>query len=183
MTLSQIAFFAALGLVYAAVIPARWRGWTLYLISLFAIYALQPTLNIRWLDYSLPTATLLLAVGGWWLTRPQTTPDTEPQTTSRRRDDIAALIVMLFVALLLIVPRYVELPFTFTSRPPEVTGAALAMIAGEIDALTYEKVSDDGAFATFRFSKPTSDESWEIQAVKTPEGWRVTPPPTGLPQN
>ncbi len=129
MTLSQIAFFAALGLVYAAVIPARWRGWTLYLISLFAIYALQPTLNIRWLDYSLPTATLLLAVGGWWLTRPQTTPDTEPQTTSRRRDDIAALIVMLFVALLLIVPRYVELPFTFTSRPPEVTGAALAMIA------------------------------------------------------
>lgn len=62
-------------------------------------------------------------------------------------------------------------------------GAALAMIAGEIDALTYEKVSDDGAFATFRFTKPTSDQPWEIQAIKTPEGWRVTPPPTGLPQN
>ncbi len=65
-------------------------------------------------------------------------------------------------------------------------GAPIAMaqaaLAGEIGALSYEKVSDDGAFATFQFSKPTSDKTWDIQAIKTPEGWRITPPPSGLPQ-
>ncbi len=125
MTLSQIAIFAILGLVYAALIPARWRGWMLYVVSLIAIYALQPTLNIRWLDYSLPTATLLLAAGGWWLTRP--TPDSESPPTSRR-DDLIALVVMITVALLLTVSRYIELPFTLTSRPPEITSAALALV-------------------------------------------------------
>lgn len=60
---------------------------------------------------------------------------------------------------------------------------AQAVLAGEIGALTFEKISDDGAFATFQFSKPTSDETWDIQAIKTPEGWRITPPESGLPQN
>lgn len=60
---------------------------------------------------------------------------------------------------------------------------AQAVLAGEIRALSYEKISDDGAFATFRFSKPTAEATWDIQAIKTPEGWRITPPDSGLPQN
>lgn len=59
---------------------------------------------------------------------------------------------------------------------------AKAVMAGEIDALKYQKISDDGAFATFRFTKPTSDTPWEIQVIKTPEGWRVKPPDSGMPQ-
>lgn len=54
--------------------------------------------------------------------------------------------------------------------------------AGEINALKYEKISDDGAFATFRFTKPTQETPWEIEAIKTPEGWRIRPPDSGLPQ-
>jgi len=58
---------------------------------------------------------------------------------------------------------------------------AIAFIAGEVDALTYEKISDDGSFATFRFTSPTKENSWEIEAIKTPDGWRIKPPDSGLP--
>lgn len=127
MTLPQIAIFVVLGLLYLAVLPARWRGWALYIISLIAIYALQPTLNIRWLDYSLPTATVFLAAAGWWLTRPTPTPDQPDSRPSR--DDLAAFVVLIVVTLILTLPRYLELPFELTSRPPEVTGVILAIIA------------------------------------------------------
>jgi alginate O-acetyltransferase complex protein AlgI len=127
MTLSQIAVFVVLGLLYLAVVPARWRGWALYLVSLIAIYALQPTLNVRWLDYSLPTATILLAAAGWWLTRPAPESDTLTQRFSR--DDALAFVVLVIVALALTISRYIDLPFELTSRPPEVTGVILAIIA------------------------------------------------------
>jgi hypothetical protein len=58
---------------------------------------------------------------------------------------------------------------------------AIALIGGEVDALTYEKISDDGSFATFRFTSPTKEQSWEIEAIKTPDGWRIKPPDSGLP--
>jgi hypothetical protein len=58
---------------------------------------------------------------------------------------------------------------------------AIALIGGEVDALTYEKISDDGSFATFRFTSPTKENSWEIEAIKTPDGWRIKPPDSGLP--
>jgi alginate O-acetyltransferase complex protein AlgI len=128
MTLSQIAIFVILGLLYMALIPARWRGWTLYLVSLAAIYALQPTLNIRWLDYSLPTATILLAAAGWWLTRQEAVPNSPNRRLSR--DDITALITTIIVALALTSSRYIDLPIELTSRPPEITGVIPAIIAG-----------------------------------------------------
>ena len=60
---------------------------------------------------------------------------------------------------------------------------ARAALAGEIDALTYHQISDDGKSAVFRFSKPTKpDQPWEVRAVRTPEGWRVIPPDSGMPQ-
>jgi alginate O-acetyltransferase complex protein AlgI len=126
MTLEQIAVFITLGLVYLALVPARWRGWILYLVSLFAIYALQPALNIRWLDYSLPTVTVLLAATGWWLTRPAPTPDSSARHFTR--DDLVAFVILIAVALILTIPRYLELPFELTTRPPEVTGVLLAII-------------------------------------------------------
>lgn len=58
---------------------------------------------------------------------------------------------------------------------------AIALMAGEIDALSYEKTADDGSFATFRFTDPSRAEPWEIEAIKTSDGWRIKPPDSGLP--
>jgi hypothetical protein len=69
MTLSTVLVFVALALVYAALLPARWRGWALLVVSVVAVYVLQPALPIRYSAYALPTAMLVLIVISWWLTR------------------------------------------------------------------------------------------------------------------
>lgn len=62
-------------------------------------------------------------------------------------------------------------------------GAIGARWAEEIGALTYEMTTLAGDTATFRFSSPDKTDPWEITVKKTPDGWRVIPPPdTGLPQ-
>ncbi len=55
-------------------------------------------------------------------------------------------------------------------------------IAGEIQNLSWEMSAIDGESATFRFSSPSKADPWEIRVVRTPDGWRVIPPPNGLPQ-
>lgn len=55
-------------------------------------------------------------------------------------------------------------------------------IAGEIQNLSWEMSAIDGESATFRFSSKSKTEPWEIRVVRTPDGWRVIPPPNGLPQ-
>ncbi len=64
MTLTHIAIFGALTLL-AAFLSDRIRGLFLFTLSLLAVYALQPALPIRYLDFWLPTAALGLAVIFW----------------------------------------------------------------------------------------------------------------------
>ncbi len=131
MTLADILIFIAGGLVYELIVPKRLRRWALLVASIYAIYALQPALDVRFLDFGLPTATLALAVYGWILTRARGQPFT--------RADAAALIIVVGMTPLLTLPRYLALPITPTSRPPEVgvvlIGLALAAGFGALIAL------------------------------------------------
>lgn len=127
MDLAQIAVMLAFAALYLTVLPARWRGWALMIGSLFAIYWLQPTLTIRWLDYALPTACIALAVAGWYWSRP---PDAR-----LLREDLAALVACALVALILLLPRYVDVPLNLTSRPPPVETALISLLAGAVIAL------------------------------------------------
>jgi hypothetical protein len=56
MSLTQILFFAGLGLAYQPLARRRGREWLLLPASLLALYALQPATLIRHLDFWLPTA-------------------------------------------------------------------------------------------------------------------------------
>ena len=69
MELGQIAAFVIAGLVYLLALPSKWRKWALLIGSVITIYWLQPTLNIRWLDYSLPTITMGISIVCWLITR------------------------------------------------------------------------------------------------------------------
>ncbi|MEP6987304.1 MAG: MBOAT family O-acyltransferase [Chloroflexota bacterium] len=119
MELGQIAAFVIAGLIYLLVLPSRWRKWALLIGSMIAIYWLQPTLNIRWLDYSLPTATLGITIVCWLVTR---------QSSTLLREDWQTLALVIVIALLLTISRYMEIPIELTSRPPETWQVAVCLL-------------------------------------------------------
>ncbi len=141
MELIYILIFSLLALPYAA-LPGRARGWTLFIASAIALYALQPTLDIRWLDFSLPTIMLVITVICWWLTRSSGAVDEHPQTSQaappqrRLNENLIALFILIAVVLILTIPRYIDFPsaLELTSRPPPIElviiGIALALLVG-----------------------------------------------------
>jgi D-alanyl-lipoteichoic acid acyltransferase DltB (MBOAT superfamily) len=119
MTLAEIALLALIGVGYALVLPRRWRGGALLVLTTLGIFWLQPSLPVRWLDYTLPLV-LLVVVGFTWLaTR-------APGQPVMRGDWINAAVVF-GLALSLTAARFVELPVTLTTRPPEPLSVALAL--------------------------------------------------------
>lgn len=65
MTLPLIAIFGALTFLAALFLSDRIRGLFLFTLSVLAVYALQPALPIRYLDFWLPTAALGLVTVIW----------------------------------------------------------------------------------------------------------------------
>jgi len=58
---------------------------------------------------------------------------------------------------------------------------AIGLLAGEIEQVSWEKISDDGETAVFELSSPQKNDPWTIEVVRTADGWRVKPPPGGMP--
>ena len=121
MSLAEIALLALIGAVYALVLPRRWRGGALLVLTTLGIFWLQPPLPVRWLDYSLPLALLVL-VGFTWLAA------RAPNQRVTRRDWLTAAVVF-GVALALTAARYVQLPVELTTRPPDAPSVILALAA------------------------------------------------------
>jgi D-alanyl-lipoteichoic acid acyltransferase DltB (MBOAT superfamily) len=98
------------------------------------VYWLQPWLPVRYADFLLPTLTLALTAGGWWLTR----QPAENRRWRLDRGDWAALAVLVVLILLMGMNRFVAPDWRLTpSRPPAptlilavlvVTGVVLAAV-------------------------------------------------------
>lgn len=99
--------------------PRSARLWVLLGISLLGAYWLQPHLSIRWLDYSLPTVSILTALAFWLLGHVDSTLD---------RHAFLTIVVVAVLILFLALGRYLELPFEITSRPPPFETIATALI-------------------------------------------------------
>lgn len=113
--LLAILVFAIAAVVYVLLVPARGRGWVLLIGSVLAIYWLQPPLPIRFSDFILPTATLLLTVVTWWFTR-KTGDEAQSATV---REDRLTLAVMAVMVVTLASMRYLGAEYRLTpSRPP-----------------------------------------------------------------
>lgn len=122
MTLTHILIFAAAAFLYR-LLPKAWRAWALLIGSLAAIYLLQPTLPLPPMDYALPTLTLILALIGWWLTRP-------PEAEGLTREDRAALGATFGVALGIALIGNLNISTRLTPSPtPPFTEALIAFIA------------------------------------------------------
>lgn len=114
LSLSTIAVFVVIAIVYAAIIPAKWRGWFLFIASILFVYWLQADIFVRWLDFFLPTLSLIITVTSWYLTR-------SSEQRISPQDKIALLIISGFIvslALLRFVPA--DYRILIASRPPPI---------------------------------------------------------------
>lgn len=122
--LITIALFCAFALLYSAFVPKLWRSWVLFIGSVLAVYWLQPRLNIRFLDFVLPTATIAVTVMVWWFTRK---PD-EEQTKSSRADWLTIGIITALIVFLSLM-RFIQPEYRLTaSRPPNPLYVGIALL-------------------------------------------------------
>ena len=120
MTLVFILVSIAVAAVLGLLTRNRWRVPLLLGISALAVYALQPALPVRGLDFWLPTATLALTVLSWVLTTPR------PARSWRTNWSAVALLGGIVLALGLTRSLGVSLPFT-ASLPPQTLQIIIAL--------------------------------------------------------
>ncbi len=115
MTLALIIICIAIAVVLGLVIRNHWRVHLLMGISILAVFAFQPLLPVRGLDFWLPTTTLILAYLTWILTA-------TPETRTWKNNGLAAGMLG-GIVLSLGLTRYLNYFFTSDSFPPTSTSS------------------------------------------------------------
>lgn len=126
MTLTPVLVFIGLA-ACLGLLRSRGRLLLLLAVSALAVYALQPALPVRFLDFWLPTATLALTVLGWALTAPP-----EQRTWGANWPGAA---VLGGVVLLLGLTRFFGFDLPTVGRPPRFLPLLLVVVA--VAALTF----------------------------------------------
>ncbi|RUA15305.1 MAG: hypothetical protein DSY55_06580 [Clostridia bacterium] len=122
--LETILIFAAFALLYAGLARGRARQWLLFAASIVAVYWLQPWLPVRYADFILPTLTLTLTAGGWWLTRK---PEAGSLFAISKKDRVA-LVVLLALIFLMGMNRFLAPDWRLTSSRPPAPTLILALV-------------------------------------------------------
>lgn len=138
MTLPVILISIGVAALLGLVVRNRWRIQLLMGISILAVFAFQPVLPVRGLDFWLPIATLALVSFSWIITAPQ-----EKRTWD---ENIPAVATLFGIVLALGLTRYLGLPLYLTaSNPPQAIQVLIGLLAiGLI------------AFCLMRFSIPAN---------------------------
>lgn len=119
MALPHILVFFIITATVGVFVPRRWLGWILLIASVVSIFWLQPATPVRNLDFWFPTASIVLAILAWAVTR--SSKETTPA-------DLASALVVLGVILAIGLTRYLGPLCCLTpSRPPEFGRIALVL--------------------------------------------------------
>ncbi len=131
MSITHILVLTALSLALGRLVHTRWRGVGLLVLSLLALYALQPATPVRSLDFWLPTASITLTLCVW--------AALQPPEGGTLRPALPFLACAAAVALLLALSRYLDPLCCLTaSRPPQIRLALAALaLAGLLVTLFY----------------------------------------------
>ena len=113
MTLTLVLVSIFVAILLGVLGGNRWRLPLLLVASILAVFAFQPALAVRGLDFWLPTATLSFTVLTWVLTTPY---ELRSWRTNR-----SAVVILTTTVLGLGLSRYVGFPLPLTaSRPPQI---------------------------------------------------------------
>jgi len=120
MTLLQILIFLLLAFIIGITPKTALRRWCMFFLSLLAVYVLQPSTPIRYLNFWLPTASVCLAVWGWAVTL----PSDKPLRQVNRKDGITFALILAFVLSLGILDYDV---FGLTLSLPPINGMLITL--------------------------------------------------------
>jgi len=134
MTLIFILISIGLSVLLGVVIHNRWREQFLLVTSVLAIYALQPVLPVRGMDFWFPTATLALASLTWIIT-------SSPENRTWRTN-LPSLLILIFMVLALGLTRYLGFSLYLTaSNPPQIIQVLIGLAAIGLIALALTRFS------------------------------------------
>jgi alginate O-acetyltransferase complex protein AlgI len=136
MTLAYILVFVLIAAILSVVTRKGGRLPVLLVISALAVFALQPALPVRGLDFWLPTLTLGLTALGWVLTT--------PREQRSLRDNWPAIAILGGVILLLGLTRYTGIALPFTASNPPLIQQILVILV----------IFGAAGFLLWRFSTP-----------------------------
>lgn len=102
------------------------RRWLVLIISVLALYWLQPASPIHGLSFWLPTASLVMLILSWAITR---------QSSHSRFDLVAAGIIAIFVLGLGLTRHVPTLCYLTAARPPQTWQVTLVLISVGLLAL------------------------------------------------
>ena len=122
--LTTIAILAALAAPYNLLISGRLRTMALMVGSALAVYWLQPRLDVRHMDFILPTLAIVLVVAAWLFTRPR------DAGWRLAREDWITLAAAAAVIVGVASTRYLAADLRLTARPPDISRVAPALIGG-----------------------------------------------------
>ncbi|HTX90150.1 MAG TPA: MBOAT family O-acyltransferase [Anaerolineales bacterium] len=109
-------------------------------ISALAVYALQPALPVRGLDFWLPTGTLALAVLAWALTT--------PREQRSWRANWLAVVILAGIVVLLGLTRYLDFSLPLpASRPPQTLQILIGLGAVALLAFLLTRFTQPGKAA------------------------------------
>lgn len=137
MTIALILLSIVVASLLGLVTRNRSRILLLLGISALAVFAIQPVLPVRGLDFWLPSATLALASLAWILTTPH------PQRSWR--DNWPAVAILVGIVLILGLVRYLGISLYLTaSRPPQILQILIGVVGFALAAILLARFTGPG---------------------------------------
>jgi D-alanyl-lipoteichoic acid acyltransferase DltB (MBOAT superfamily) len=119
MDLHHIFFFALIAAGLNALRSPRVRRWGLLVLSVVAVFWLQPLTSLRHFGFWLPTGTLLFSVAGWAVTRTGRGVSSEDRRTA---------LTLFGIVLLLGLSRFLPSEILLTAaRPPRIPAISVVL--------------------------------------------------------
>jgi len=120
MTITQILIFATLALVLGWLTRKGQRVNLLLTASVIAVFWLQPTLSLRYLDFFLPIFSIGITVLIWALTA---TPETRRRAENKTSAGIALVLILLLAS-----TRYLGIEQSLLASRPPAMGQVLILV-------------------------------------------------------
>lgn len=113
MSFTDILIFTAAALLFRLASGGWGRRWLIFAASLLAVFWLQPSTPIRYLDFWLPLISCLLAVFVWWIVTPA-------GQRANRQNWIAFGAILLLALAISLSRRIVYEGLLVSARPPGI---------------------------------------------------------------